>query len=44
MRIEETAEERLKNVPFYAEVLTDRKDLNDLTDVSEIKSYLKNQK
>ncbi len=40
MQIEETVEERLENVPFYAEVLADRLDLLGLKGVGEVRDYL----
>lgn len=40
MKITETVEERLENVPFYAEILADKLDLLGLKDVSEIRRYL----
>lgn len=43
MQIFETAEERLENVPYYAEVLTDRLDLLSLKTVSDIRRYLEHQ-
>lgn len=43
MQIEETVEERLENVPFYAEVLADRLDLLSLNDVSDIRHYLEQE-
>jgi len=43
MQIVESVEERLENVPFYAEVLTDRLDLLGLKDISEVRSYLEKE-
>lgn len=43
MQIEETIEERLENVPFYAEVLTDRLDLLGLKTVEDVRRYLEEQ-
>lgn len=43
MQIVETQEERLANIPYYAEILTDRFDLLALKDVSDVRQYLLNQ-
>ncbi|MDF1747254.1 MAG: TetR/AcrR family transcriptional regulator [Alphaproteobacteria bacterium] len=40
MQITETVEERLSNLPYYAEVLTDRKDLHALKGPDEIRTFL----
>ena len=40
MQIVETVEERLKNVPYYAEVLTDRLDLLNLNSITDVKRCL----
>jgi len=40
MQISETLEERLENIPYYAEILTDRRDLRAFKDVSEVHKYL----
>lgn len=40
MQIVETVEERLENVPYYAEILADRLDLLSLKDVNEVRRYL----
>lgn len=40
MKINESLEERLSNVPFYAEVLTDRTDLLDLCSPEDVKKRL----
>lgn len=43
MQIVETQEERLANIPYYAEILTERLDLLALNDVSEVRQYLLKQ-
>jgi AcrR family transcriptional regulator len=40
MKISETLEERLANIPFYAKILTDRSDLLSLTTPSEVRQSL----
>lgn len=40
MQITETLEERLSNIPYYAEVLTDRRDLLSLKDSSGVRQCL----
>ncbi|UWQ79708.1 TetR/AcrR family transcriptional regulator [Leisingera sp. S132] len=40
MQITETFEERLENIPYYAEVLTDRTTLLELTTSSEVRQEL----
>lgn len=43
MQIVETVEERLENVPYYAEVLADRLDLLSLKDVNDVRNFLESQ-
>ena len=43
MQIVESAEERLENVPYYAEILADRLDLLNLKDVNDVRHYLEKQ-
>ncbi|MEO1138138.1 MAG: TetR/AcrR family transcriptional regulator [Pseudomonadota bacterium] len=40
MQIEETMEERLANVPYYAEILADRLDLLDFKNAADVKRFL----
>ena len=40
MQIVETMEERLINVPYYAEILADRLDLLELRTAAEVKKFL----
>ncbi len=40
MQIVESVEERLKNVPYYAEILANRLDMLDIKDVSDVRRYL----
>ena len=42
MQITETLEERLRNIPYYAEVLTDRVDLLNLGSAEEVRAFLYN--
>lgn len=40
MQITETLEERLQNIPFYAEILTDRQDLLALESADAVRDFL----
>lgn len=40
MQLTETLDERLSNIPYYAEILTDRTDLLKLNDIAEVRRYL----
>ena len=40
MQITETLEERLKNIPYYAEILTDRRDLLPLGSAAAVRDFL----
>lgn len=40
MQITETLEERLLNIPYYAEILTDRSDLRSLRTAEEVRAML----
>jgi AcrR family transcriptional regulator len=40
MQITETQEERLLNIPYYAEILTDRSDLRSLKTAEEVRAML----
>ncbi|HSF77644.1 MAG TPA: hypothetical protein VLA38_03435 [Steroidobacteraceae bacterium] len=40
MKITETLEERLANIPYYAKILTDRTDLLSLASPSEVRECL----
>ena len=40
MQITETLEERLLNIPYYAEILTDRSDLRSLRTAEDVRSLL----
>ncbi|WP_299851107.1 TetR/AcrR family transcriptional regulator [uncultured Roseovarius sp.] len=43
MQIVETKEERLENVPYYAEILVDRLDMLGLKGISDVRRYLERQ-
>lgn len=43
MQINETIEERLENVPYYAEILADRLDMLDLKGAADLHNYLQQQ-
>jgi AcrR family transcriptional regulator len=44
MQIRETREERLMNIPLYAEVLTERTDLLGLPDPARVRAYLEGER
>jgi len=44
MQITETLEERLSNIPYYAEILTERTDFLDFTETDDIRAVLLGQR